>query len=435
MDYLPRKYIAMFVTCLIVLIGNFLIVYFLKLDSLIFYLVSGGISAAFLTFISHKIGVTNQHITHEILPEPTTEENLESKQQLEEILKSINEGVILADIEGKVLLVSRKALEILQASNATISGKTVQQIFPHPIEDEKNREGFRIKYSAMTGEPIIINVKTYPYSDGNNILIGKIYIFSNITKELSLEEMKLDFVAIAAHQLRTPLTAIKGYLFLLKQIFDSEPEKFTEKEKTFLDRSIVSSEKLGSLLENLLNVSKIERGSLKIKFQKIDIKEVLQNAVEALEDKANSKKIKINVNNKAINDQIEVSGDPFLLESALSNIIDNAINYNNEGGIVNIFFSLHSDDITIHISDSGIGIPGDALPFLFTKFYSVSNSLTKLSNGLGLGLYIAKSIIDAHKGQISVNSMENKGTTVSISLPYSTPLSSNPDFFLKLPPL
>lgn len=334
---------------------------------------------------------------------------------LEEILHNVAEGVLVTDGSGKVIWTNRKALEILKTSWNTSVGKLINQVLPG-CDEETSRPNFQVNLVSFEGETITINAQTYPYTGGNLEVKGKIYIISDVTKERALEQMKLDFVAIAAHQLRTPLTAVKGYLSLLTE---SALAKLNKDEQSFLQRSTVSADRLASLIENLLNVSRVEGGALKVAFAYVKIEEVVRHVVEMLSDSACEKQVRL-VIDKMVPPYPLLWGDANLLEEALSNIISNGIKYNYPGGQVTIILTKQAEGVTVYVSDNGRGIPASAIGHLFQRFYRATSSLSDLSNGLGLGLYISKSIIDAHRGKIWVNSLEGKGTTVSIFLPKAT---------------
>lgn len=165
-----------------------------------------------------------------------------------------------------------------------------------------------------------------------------------------------------------------------------------------------------------MNISQIEKGTLKVNFKPIHLEAVIKETVDLLLDTAKENNVQLIVSNLDP-PYPEIMGDPNLLGEALSNIIANGIKYNHFGGQVQILLQKQPDGLTVHISDNGKGIPALAQEHLFQRFYQATSSLSELSNGLGLGLYTSKSIIDAHKGTISVNSLEGKGTTFSIFFP------------------
>jgi signal transduction histidine kinase len=331
------------------------------------------------------------------------------------ILEVVKEGAILTNPEGLVIWANRKALEILKTSWIMTKNQDIGQVLPK--SKEQNQPTFQVKLITLDIEEIYVDVNTFPLSETEPESGGKIFIIEDVTKSVVLEEMKLSFVAIAAHQLRTPFTAIKGYLSVL---LETLTPKMTPDEKQSFDRTVISTNRMGYLIENLLTISKIEKGSLNVNVAPVNIDTVISQAVEDLLSTAKEANVEI-IFNKLNSPEAVISGDDHLLIEAFSNIIANGIKYNHPGGQVAIGVEKQPEGVFIHITDNGKGIAGNILNRLFKKFYGGTGSLSELSNGLGLGLYISKSIVDTHHGEISLNSMEGKGTTVSVLLPTSQP--------------
>lgn len=349
----------------------------------------------------------------------------ENYKKIADILQNIPDGIISTDNKGIINLANKKALEILKTSWAEIGGRSISEILP--LQNQVLKEGANLKLNmqSLDGEKMVVGIDALSWHD-EKLAQGTIYVVRDITKESDFEEMKLDFVAMTAHQLRTPLTAIKGYLGLLEEATTGNAQKLNEEENLFLTRSIASSNRLSTLIENLLNISRIEKNHLKMTLNPLLIEEVIKEVGENVGLGAKQKGVSINLDFPTEPSQ-SLLGDKFLLEEALTNIVNNAIEYNHPGGWVRITLQKQADGITVHISDGGRGIPGSAMPHLFSKFFRVSNSLVQLSNGLGLGLYISKSIVEAHGGKIWANSLEGRGTTISLFLPFNPPktVSSN----------
>lgn len=243
--------------------------------------------------------------------------------------------------------------------------------------------------------------------------LGFILTFHDITEELTLEKMKMDFVSIAAHELRTPLTVIKGYLSVLQEEGKTE---FSDEQKMFMNRIERGTEQLTFLVENLLNVARIEKGTLNLNFEKTDWVALAKQITYDLSNQASDKHIQLTFRPpQAHIDYVRV--DSMRIREVLTNLMANAINYTHINGTVEVSIEQKGDDIITHVTDTGIGIPKEAIRNLFTKFYRVSSVLTAGSKGTGLGLYIAKSIIELHKGKIWVESTEHQGSTFSFSLP------------------
>ena len=246
-----------------------------------------------------------------------------------------------------------------------------------------------------------------------HIDVGAIITIHDITKERELEDMKLDFVSMAAHELRTPLTAIKGYISILQE--EILP-LLNDHQKTFFTRMQHSSEHLMALVENILNVSKIERGALKLELQAVDLDKCINEVLDELKYRAGEKQIALSYTNK-LGKGVTALADEFRISQVLTNLLANAVNYTPSGGKVTIWTERVGREIITHIEDNGEGIPKEALSHLFTKFFRVSGKLEQGSKGTGLGLYITKSIVENHKGRIWVTSEVGKGSIFSFSLP------------------
>lgn len=366
-----------------------------------------------INFFKHK----NKGGAEAVDPVELSRQYAREKAFFEGILQNVQEGILVSSPAGLVIWGNRKALEILKTSWIMAGNKPIEQVLSIS-KQEQNQQSLELKLTTFDSEIIYVKVKVYPLNLTNDpASVYKMYILYNATEEATLKEMKLDFVAITAHQLRTPLTSMKGYLYLLSKAIST---KLNNKERVFLERLTTSTDRLSSLIENLLNVSQIEKGSLKLVLKSIDLENIVKQTVEELLESARENNVQL-VIDKLTPPYPPILGDASLLSEALLNIISNGIKYNHPGGQVSVLLEKQTEGVTIHISDTGKGIPTELQTHLFQKFYQATSSLSELSNGLGLGLYISKSIIDAHKGAISVNSIEERGTDVSIFLPSMQP--------------
>lgn len=232
-------------------------------------------------------------------------------------------------------------------------------------------------------------------------------------KEKRLESMQVDFVSMASHELRTPITSLIGYLQTLN---DEARSKLTEEEKSFLDRSLVSAQEILALVNNILNVSKVERGAFSVTLKPLDWSQVLEQVVSENKILASQKNISLEL--KLPDNLPKVLADQLRITEVLNNLINNAIVYTKAGGSVEVSTQPQEDQIITSVKDNGQGIPKEVMSHLFTKFFRVQGALDKSSSssGSGLGLYISKSIIDLHHGKIWASSEEGKGSTFSFSL-------------------
>lgn len=234
-------------------------------------------------------------------------------------------------------------------------------------------------------------------------------------QQQQLESMQVDFVSMASHELRTPITSLIGYLNTLNQ---EARNKLTNDQKEFLDRSIVSAQQILAIVNNILNVSKVERGAFTVSLRPVDLVELIETAVSESKILASQKNILLEFK-KPEGSIPKVSADNLRISEVLNNLINNAVTYSQSGGKVEVSIQSDGKGVVTSVVDNGPGIPTEAQPKIFTKFFRVQGALDKSSSsqGSGLGLFISKSIIDLHKGQIWFESEPGKGTTFHFSLP------------------
>ncbi len=230
-----------------------------------------------------------------------------------------------------------------------------------------------------------------------------------------LDKAKSDFVSIAAHQLRTPLTGIKwSYTALL----DEKTGPLNAEQKELLESGLAAITGTIDLINDLLNIAHIEEGKYEFKFEKLSLAPIAQKAVAAFKMVTDEKKIALSAKiPEAGLPEFDMDGEKMSL--ALTNILDNAVKYTPEGGRIDFTVGQEPGLVKIVIEDSGIGIPKNQKSRLFTKFFRAENAVSVQTAGTGLGLYMVKKIIDRHGGKIAVESTEGRGTTFIITLPVS----------------
>ncbi len=332
------------------------------------------------------------------------------------ILNTIQDGIILVDQNYQIQLFSLGAQRIFKWNESELlSTPIVNLINIDTTKITNNTNLFDvISAKSKTGDTVFVSLIISPIvfsQNENNQSQYFIITVRDITEEQELKQMKLDFVSIAAHELRTPITSIKGYT----HIIETEALKYLPKEyQAFLLRIKASTDQLSILTENLLSVSKIERGSYNVKIIPTNWSDLVQNCVNDLTQSAVQRGLTISFNQN--NNLPKVLIDPLRIIEVLNNLISNAINYTKHG-TVTITIEQIDQMVVTHIADTGEGIPRYALSHLFEKFFRVSGVLEQGSKGTGLGLYISKSIVELHGGKIWAESTEGKGSTFSFSLP------------------
>ncbi|OGZ44302.1 MAG: hypothetical protein A3J55_03330 [Candidatus Ryanbacteria bacterium RIFCSPHIGHO2_02_FULL_45_17b] len=231
-------------------------------------------------------------------------------------------------------------------------------------------------------------------------------------REVALSQIKSQFVTVAAHQLRTPLSALKWSLRLM---LDGDMGEINEKQREFLQQSYQTNEHIIHLINDFLDISRIEEGRFGFQFKKTKILDIIQKAVDASMAQATMRGVRLLFIKDAPSD-LEIIADESRMYTALINILDNAVRYSNAGGEVVARAALAHDKLEVSITDNGIGIPPKEQSKIFSRFYRASNAIRQQTEGSGLGLFIAKNIIERHGGTVTFTSEEQKGTTVFFSI-------------------
>ena len=356
------------------------------------------------------------------------------KNKLGLILSGIADGVIALDLERKIIIFSQGTEKLTGIRAKDVLGKHIDKVIKifRPLDQQVDVSEFcPIKNGGLASDEVLFqeqhlsikvstnnkefyaNVMSATIKESKIISLGCILTFHDVTYEHELEQMKVDFVSMAAHELRTPLTSITGYLYFLQE--ELTPT-LTPEQKTYLERVVISSKQLQTLIDNLLDVSKIEKGSLTLEIKKECWEDLLTEVVTNFKDYAAQKEIKLALNLPK-QKLPYVLVDKFRISEVLANLLSNAVNFTSRGGKVSIKAGYKKGEVITEIEDTGTGIPEEALPKLFTKFYRVSGILSEGSKGTGLGLFISKAVVELHKGKIWVKSEFGKGSTFSFSLP------------------
>ena len=358
------------------------------------------------------------------------------KSKLDEVLSSIIDGIVAIDVNKNVIFANRAAQEMTGYTMEEFKSQPVDKLVHVFVDTEEilPKTFCQINFSKPTkvigknGKETKVNLTTAKVGETVQSNLSCILIMHDLSKEEELEKMKLDFVSMASHELKTPLTSIIGYL----SVFVNENKgKLPKEEWELVNRSLVSSQQLFTLVQNLLNVNKIEREQISVAPQSLDYLPILTKVVDDLKNQAAVKSIILTLNPSS-QSLPKVIADPIRISEVVTNLVANAINYTNPGGKVDVSITASPSEVTTTISDTGVGIPKEAIPHLFTKFFRVSNTMQQASKGTGLGLYISKSIIEKLNGKISVESESGKGSRFSFTLPVATlnSISVNPDKYV-----
>jgi two-component system phosphate regulon sensor histidine kinase PhoR len=347
------------------------------------------------------------------------------RQRLQVILDSTTEGIFAIDDRGKIIIANSAATKLIQMKPEMLVGQSMhnlflwrqnQQSFIVNYDVEEVKVYRNLQYTDKKGQERYVKLIVAPVSD--EVKRGSTRAIVTIHDETSsheLEDMKTDFVSMAAHELRTPLTAVRGYLevALYKNEHDAHEDVIP-----FVQQALKNVDVLGGLINNLLDVTRIEKGTLMLTMEKVDLAEDVTQAVESLQFTAADKQLTLRYDGPE--EGCFVVADSIALREVTINLLSNAIKYTRERGTITVTLTQVGTTYEVAVKDTGIGIPETAISHLFRKFYRVHGGLATSSSGTGLGLYIARSILKRHNGTIRVESKEGAGSVFTFSLPLFT---------------
>jgi len=342
----------------------------------------------------------------------------QQRNELEAVLHGMVEAVLLIDTNERVLRTNEAAERLFQLDRDRVKNRTVHEVI-------RNTELHRFVSKTLAGKgpfegDIIIlgSPDKFLQAHGVGLLdthgnsIGAVVVLNDVTRLKTLENIRRDFVANVSHELKTPITSMKGFLETLREGAMNDPENAGR----FLDIIIKHTDRLNAIIDDLLSLSRIERDVEKggISTRESLIKPVIEAVVKSCNTKAQPKNIIIECD---VDTELVARINPILLEQALVNLVDNAIKYSETGGTVLIEALMDNENIIVRVRDHGCGIPKEHLPRIFERFYRVDKARSRKVGGTGLGLSIVKHIVNAHGGRITVESSLGLGSTFTIHLP------------------
>lgn len=383
----------------------------------------------------HKAGKTGNVVLAADLRDEKIRSNI--------ILTSIDDAVILIDMTGVIRMFNPAAATLTGWSiedAMNIDWRSVVKLIDDKgVPYEENRNPFiRVLTSetslrdneallmSRSGKQLPVTIGVTPLRNKDQKIYGAVAIMRDVTHERKAERQRSEFISTASHEMRTPVAAIEGYLSLA---MNDKVCSIDDKARQYLDKAHLATEHLGQLFQDLLNSAKAEDGRLSsrpVALELGEFMEQLSNDLKFVADKkgllmefvigSNSQIDATADGRNVVRPYYYVTADPDRLREVVTNLFDNAVKYTDKGK-VSLGITGDENIVQIYVRDTGAGIPADDIPHLFQKFYRVDNSATRTIGGTGLGLYIARKMIELYQGRIWVESTAGKGSTFFINLP------------------
>jgi PAS domain S-box-containing protein len=349
----------------------------------------------------------------------------------EALFTSIGDGAITTDEFGTITRINPVALQILGYKEKEVIGKPFisnivaenfdghnMTVIDRPITKAyltgKPVSG-KLFYRTKKGKQVPVSVNVSPLMfEGRPI--GAIEVFRDVTLEIEVDRMKSEFISLASHQLRTPLSAIKTYTHML---YDGYMGDLNETQKKSLETIIGASNRMNELISTLLSITRIESGTIAVNPKKIQLDHIVGEVLPELNLLADAKAITLSVIVKG-KASTTIKTDSLIVKEVITNLTTNAIKYTPDCGKVEILINPRKSDILVQVSDTGWGIPLQAQDKIFSKFFRGPNIIKRETSGTGLGLYLVKGLLETLHGEIWFDSKEGEGTVFSFTLPRTT---------------
>jgi PAS domain S-box-containing protein len=333
------------------------------------------------------------------------------KERSVAILANIADGIVAVDRDGRVVLWNAAAEQITGVLQEEAIGHTTAQVLRRNLEsgDDEVRVGQRLVSILRGGEELWLSLSEAVMRDPLGAVAGRIFAFRDISGDRMVEQVKSDFVAAVSHELRTPLTSIYGFAeTLLRQDIP-----FGEEERrTFLGYIASESARLIEIVDQLLNVARLDAGDLQVELGRIDVGSVVSEVIETAEV-GNGHRFEIDLPDEPL----AAEADPDKVRQVFSILVENALRYSPQGGTVTVGARRNADRVEVRVVDEGTGIPAAEREWIFRKFYRAESAARDGAAGTGLGLFIAKELVNAMGGRIWVDSTEGEGSSFAFELP------------------
>ena len=375
------------------------------------------------TGIQRKDEIGSLASSFDVMTERLSERNrqlVEQASELEAILNSIADGVIVLDMEGQIITSNPAAQQVLTDMASDFRTGPLRELPPALYEDinevpeldQLSAPGVLQKPQRYRVGSRVLSALAAPVVTPDGDELGTVVVLRDITREVEADQLKDEFITNISHELRTPLTAIKGYTDLLVMTADGSLDA---RRMEFVQTISDNTDQLLGHINTLIDISQIQAGSLGLEKDRLRFSELVGEVVEAWREPLETKGLALRA--RLSGGSLWVHGDRERLMWAIDNLLSNAYNYTLPGGRVEVRVFKEDNRARVDVSDTGVGVAAVDLPFLFTRFFRAQNELTFSVRGVGLGLFITRSIIELHDGRVWVESELGVGSTFSLALP------------------
>lgn len=343
-------------------------------------------------------------------------------ENIKTIIDSIADGILVTDKQGKVILNNPRAATMVGVAKDFMVGKSIRDCIKNEslievitkmlTQDVPPHSSIPEEICLIEVGGVRLRVHIYPVRNKGGALIGTVTLLHDVAHISAMDRVKSDFVAMVSHELKSPLSST---LLQMSIVLDGIVGELNEKQKDLLRKAKEKIKCMITLMNDLLNVCRIEEGRVIEQRELLSLSEILQRTVDLMHPQAEDKNIDLQT---SAEDGIPfINGNRSGLEAMFINLVSNAIKYTPSGGQVRVTMKREGKSVQIKVSDTGIGMEDKDITSIFDKFYRVKSDQTRDITGTGLGLSIVKGVVDAHRGTLSVESEVGKGTTVTVSLP------------------
>ncbi len=345
------------------------------------------------------------------------------KAKSEAIIDSLGDGLIASSKDGNIFLINAEAQELVGCTLEKAQGKFIEQVLDVCGEDKQIPCSEMPTHRALEEGKEIQEDFTYTTSDGRRIdiediaspiisngeIIGAVDLIRDVTKEREVERAQKEFVSIASHQFRTPVTSINWNAEMLRTLDDLPPEGEQAVEEIY-----TQNKRLNRLLRALLNLSRVSLGELQFSIEEVNLADLARTIYEDLQQGKETKNVEVEITEGT---DITFESDRTLLRIVVENLLSNALKYTPAGGTITLQGGFEEEKVTFSVADTGIGIPEKDQAQIFTRLFRAQNARERDTDGTGLGLYIVRKIVEGMGGSITFESTEGEGTVFFVTLP------------------